>query len=184
MSDPHPFPPAKLVVGLIYADPAWLGRAAAALVERFGPVEARSPEFAFDTTDYYASEMGTGLKRVFLAFERPVDPSGLAGIKLETNGLEEALRSEAGTSGRVVNIDPGTLTPSALIMATGKDFSHRVPLRDGVFAHLEMLFTKTGTRALDWTYPDMRKPGVGAWLIELRRKMLERLKTQPGPGRT
>ena len=117
-------------------------------------------------TDYYDAEMGgPGLRRGFLGFERLVDPSGLAAVKIRTNGLESEIAAEFDAGGRpghprrIVNLDPGYLTPAALIMATAKDFSHRIPLQDGIYGHLELLFTRTGIRRLEWTYPDFCQAG-------------------------
>ena len=85
-------------------------------------------------------------------------------------GFRHSVRS------RIVNLDPGYFTAAALIMATAKDFSHRVPLRDGIYAHLEFLYSKNGIRRLDWTYPDFANPGYEAYFLEVRRAYLRQLK--------
>jgi len=116
--------------------------------------------------------MGEGLSRVFLSFEKLGPPEHLSEIKLQTNAWEEEIRVKAGASLRIVNIDPGYLTASALFMATAKDFAHRVALRDGIYAHLELLFTRTGVRYLDWTYPDFRQDTYEAYFKAVRKKFL------------
>jgi hypothetical protein len=179
MAQPKPFAPAKLVCGVIYGPDPFYDRAKQLLVERHGPSDLESPAFAFDVTDYYEGEMGPGLKRRFITFARLVMPERLAGIKLETNGLEERIREDAGTVGRAVNIDPGCLTASALIMATAKDFSHRIPLAHGIYAHLEFLFAKTDLRFLDWTYPDFRQDGYRRFFLDVRKRYMEELKETP-----
>jgi hypothetical protein len=180
MAKPKPFALVKLVCGVIYGDGSLYERARAVLVDRYGPADLESPAFEFDLTDYYEKDMGPGLKRRFMSFERLARPEKLAEIKIETSGLEDRLEEEAGTALRAVNIDPGYLTASALIMATAKDFSHRVPLAHGIYAHLEFLFTKTDVRFLDWTYPDMRRDGLRDFFLEVRRRYLEQLKSGPG----
>jgi hypothetical protein len=158
MAQPKEFAPVKLVCGVIYKDEALYGEVRRRLEAEWGSVDLESPAFAFDLTDYYEAEMGPGLVRRFMSFAKAVGPETLAEAKVMTIGLEEEIRGKSGRAGRSVNIDPGYLTASALIMATAKDFSHRVPLGRGIYAHLEFLFSKTGIKTLDWTYPDLRRP--------------------------
>ncbi|HVP89933.1 MAG TPA: DUF4416 family protein [Terriglobales bacterium] len=176
MARPRAFLPVKLVCGVIYGREALYDRARELLFELHGPVELESPAFAFDLTDYYEREMGPGLARRFMSFRRLVDPSRLPDIKIATNALEDRIAVEADAGARPVNIDPGYVTPSALVMATAKDFAHRIPLGRGIYAHLELLFTRTGVRCLDWTYPDMRRDGPRAFFLEVRRQCLEQLR--------
>lgn len=171
MSEAKPFTPVKYVCGIIYADPAARDEAEARLTGLLGPVDLRSEPFAFDLTDYYEAEMGSGLRRVFLSFGPLGPPDRLAEVKHLTNGWEREIGSGAGER-RAVNIDPGYLTASALFMATAKDFAHRVALRDGIYAHLELLFTRRGPRFLDWTYPDFRREAQAAFFLEARRLYL------------
>ncbi|MBN2206773.1 MAG: DUF4416 family protein [Candidatus Aminicenantes bacterium] len=176
MADAKPFAPVKYVCGIIYADQAARDEAASRLTGLLGPVDLRSETFAFDMTEYYEKEMGRGLKRVFLSFAELGPPDRLAGIKLRTNGWEREIGSGTGEGRRAVNLDPGYLTASALFMATAKDFAHRVALRDGIYAHLELLFTRQGARALDWTYPDFRREAQTTFFLEARRIYLEAIR--------
>jgi hypothetical protein len=172
MALPKEFSPVKLICGVIYKEEALYAKVRDVLAGEWGRVDLESPAFPFDLTDYYEAEMGPGLVRRFMSFERLVPPESLPDLKRRTIEHEEALRREAGAAGRPANIDPGYLTASALIMATAKEFSHRVPLGRGIYAHLELLFTKTGTRALDWTYPDIRREACAGFLREVRAAYL------------
>jgi hypothetical protein len=176
MADIGTFRPVKLICGLIAAGGDVFDRTEERLIATFGPVDGRSARFAFDLTDYYESEMGSGLFRGFLSFERLIDPSDVGDIKRASNGLEKAIRDEAGQRGRIVNIDPGYLTSAALIFATTKDFSHRVPLSKGIYAHLELLFQKNGIQRLSWTYPDFRDDRYASFFLGVRRVYLRQLK--------
>jgi hypothetical protein len=142
----------------------------------YGILDSQSPLFVFDLTDYYEKQMGKNLKRKFLSFEELVEPEGLSKIKQDTNRLEEDLREEFQNSHRVVNLDPGYLTQAALVMATAKDFSHRIPLQHGIYAHLEFLFGKDEVRTLDWTYPDFKNKGYQEYFLAVRRLYLSQLK--------
>lgn len=175
MTQAKPFTPAKLICGMISGREEYFRIGEERLVEYFGPIDFRSPVFPFATTDYYEKEMGPALKRGFLSFERLVPPDGLSAIKLQTNVLEGEIRAAAAADARVVNLDPGILTSSALIMATTKNFAHRVPLSGGIYAHLELLFTKTGVKTLDWTYPDFRSENYWRFFVDVRKNYLDRI---------
>ena len=179
MAQPKAFAPVKLVCGVIYKEEAMYEGVRRRLVGEWGPVDMESPAFAFDLTDYYEPEMGPNLKRRFMSFAGLAAPEILAGMKLRTNEIEEAVRREAGSAGRPVNIDPGYLTAAALVMATAKDFSHRIPLGRGIYAHLEFLFTKTGVKTLDWTYPDFRRGPCQEFFRAVREMSLRRLREPP-----
>jgi hypothetical protein len=178
MAEIKPFPPARLVCGLLAGRDAAFERAEARLAAEFGGIVSRSPRLPFVFTDYYELEMGPGLKRGFIAFEPLVDPSGLAAVKIRTNALEREIAAELAEEGRPINLDPGCLTSAALIMATAKDFAHRIPMRAGIYGHLELLFTRTGVRLLDWTYPDFGQADIQAYFIAERRRLLAELRTR------
>jgi hypothetical protein len=179
MAQASRFIPVKLIAALIWNHDPSLRSAESSLVERFGPVDSTSRRFDFSLTDYYEKQMGHPLQRRFLSFERLVDPGQLAEIKLYTNGLEEKIRESQRKRRRCVNIDPGCLNGSSLIMATAKDFAHRIPLSAGIYAHLELLFGRDVVRSLDWTYPDFKSPQYHSWLLEVRKTYLEQLRNGP-----
>jgi len=176
MAEPKPFVPVKLICGVMASEVRLIGTAEDRLTEVYGPIDRRSPLFDFDTTDYYTDDMGGPVKRTFLSFQNLIPPTRLAAVKLRTNELEEVIRKAVGVEYRAVNLDPGYLTPSALIMATTKNFAHRVPLADGIYAHLELLFTKGGVKLLEWTYPDYRRKEPEEFFLGVRRAYLEELK--------
>jgi len=170
------FRPVKFLCGIIAAEEDHFLKSEERLIAEFGPADGRSPRFAFDLTDYYEVQMGADLKRSFISFERLIDPESMSGIKIRTNDLEHEIQREFRAVLRIVNLDPGYITAAALIMATAKDFSHRIPLRSGIYGHLEFLYTKTGIRKLDWTYPDFAKEGYQSFFLDLRKRFLAQIK--------
>jgi hypothetical protein len=176
MAEAESFTPVKLVCGLIFSSGGIFDLAKEHLVLDHGPIDDESEDFDFDLTDYYRRQMGSPLFRRFLSFEILIDPERLSGIKLRTNELEDSIRRRLGETRRVVNIDPGILRASALIMATAKDFSHRIPLREGIYGHLEILFGRDRIRTLEWTYPDFKADRYHGWLLNVRRKYLRQLR--------
>ncbi len=181
MSEPRPFAPAKYVCAVLSSEPRFFAAAETGLAGLFGPIERRGARYDFDGTDYYAAEMGGGpLRREFLSFSGLASPDRLADLKLATNDLEAEIARAGGVAFRAVNLDPGYLTASALVMATAKNFAHRVPLSRGIYAHLELLFGREGVRVLDWTYPDMRRAEVHEFLLAVREDLLVALRRAPG----
>jgi len=167
--------PVRLFCGIIAATVEDRSRAVEALRAAFGDVEAEGGPWLFDDTDYYEDEMGPRLQRWFVAFREPVDPGQLAAIKLRTNAMEQAMAAtEAGAVKRRVNLDPGYLDAAKLVLATTKDFAHRLYLRDGIYAEVTLAFRKGRGVPQEWTYPDFRSGRYDPFFLELRRAWLER----------
>ena len=139
------------------------------LEKEFGSVAAQSEEFPFSFTTYYEPEMGKDLLRSFLTFEQRVSPAVQAEIKLRTNEIESEFIKEGQ---REVNLDPGLLTAHNLILTTGKDFSHRIYIRDGIFAEVTLMVNKGRLTPLPWTYADYRSPIVLDFFEKQRQKFL------------
>jgi len=137
---------------------------------------------SFTYTNYYDSEMGQGIYRQVGSFLELVPSDTLPEIKLLTNQLEIQFSSEGG---RQVNIDPGLLSEERLVLATGKNFTHRIYLRDGIYADLTLIYQKSGYQPLPWTYPSYREPGLLHLLGALRQKLIfqrtGRLPRKPAP---
>jgi hypothetical protein len=148
-----------------------------ALVTDFGPVDFLSAPGAFPYTTYYDDEMGQGILRQTASFLNLVAPGSLAVIKLRTNAIETGLSLDGK---RKVNIDPGLLSLENFILATGKNFTHRIYLRDGIYADLTLIYHKGAYGSLPWTYPDYREPEFLHYLGVLRKKLrLQRDGTLP-----
>lgn len=169
MSEPKPFSLVKLVCGIMAAQDRVFELSLERLGKVFGPIDARSLRHDFTLTEYYRRQMGSGLKRMFVSFERLIRPESLSEVKVRTNALESEIQGEFPGSARPVNLDPGYLSTAALIMATTKDFSHRIPLQNGIYAHLEFLFERRGARFLPWTYPDFRDGRYNDFFLDVRR---------------
>ncbi|MFA4926060.1 MAG: DUF4416 family protein [Candidatus Aminicenantales bacterium] len=176
MGEIKKFTPVKLICGIIFSDDPIREKARARLIEKFGPADAQSDSFSFNFSHYYDQDMGQNLKRCFISFESLIDPQNLPVIKHQTNDLEEDFRLLFPGVHRPVNLDPGYLKASALIMATTKDFAHRIPLTAGIYAHLELLFTRQKARTLGWTYPDFYQPGYQVFFLQVRKTYLSQLK--------
>lgn len=168
MSQPQEALPAKLVARFLFRVPGVRVKALRALEGRFGPVDFVSAPGPFPYTTYYDREMGAGLRRQTASFFHLVSPGSLPDVKAWSNELEKEL---SVGEGRQVNIDPGILSEERFVLATGKNYTHRVYLRDGIYADLTLIYEKGGYRPLPWTYPDYREEEFLRQLEILRKKL-------------
>ena len=65
------------------------------------------------------------------------------------------------------------------MLASGKNFSHRVYLGEGIYADLTLVYRKGDFRSLPWTYPDYGRPEMRAFLQRVRRKYIADLRGIP-----
>ena len=177
MSIPREPMKAKLIIGLFMKDKNLLQPFAEMLQDAFGRFDMVSPWIPFDFTSYYEKEMGKPLFRRILALEKLVPQDDLAGIKIYTNKLELQNLKDGK---RQVNADPGILSHERFVLATGKNFSHRIYLRCGIFADLTLIYTHGGFQGLPWTYPDYRDKRLLSFLEKVRCKYLIDLKKISG----
>ena len=143
----------------------------------WGPVALASQVFSFGETTYYEKSMGTGLKKVFFAFESLIDPTTLIDIKLATNAWEEQYRAEnSHPESRPLNLDPGYVTEAKLVLATTKDRDHRLYLARGIFAEVTLHYCRGVWMTHPWTYPDYQREDYHRFLTECRDYLRRRLR--------
>lgn len=143
----------KLIIGMLTKNQKLFDTAEEFFIKEFGPISYESPVISFDCTDYYKKEMGSPLKRKFISFKKNISPEKIAKIKLLTNSIEEKL---SVNKKRRINIDPGYVSDSKLILATTKDYFHRIYLNHGIYAEVTLKWRKGGFEPFEWTYPDYR----------------------------
>jgi len=175
VSIPREPTPGKLVLSVLAASDwweiSWPGYRSE-LLKRYGPIDYESPPLPFDHTAYYDEELGVPLARRILGFARLVPLDGLVAVKLATNDDERAHARPANNApngARRVNLDPGLITLERLVLASGKNFTHRVYLGRGIWADLTMIYNKkSGWVVLPWTFPDYATEDMKRRLTELR----------------
>ncbi len=153
MSIRSDFKKVKYFCGLIFSRER-SAEAALEMVAEFLPAQdGRSAVIPFTMTDYYQAEMGQPLFRQFVSFKDLLIPEKLPEIKMRCNEVEERLAVDGR---RTVNIDPGYLSDANVIIATAKNHYHRVPLSNGIYAHIEYVLKDSRINFLPWTYPDFQ----------------------------
>ena len=171
MSYLHEPPPVKLVTSFIYQDSAYRDEALQPLCHRWGVIDIQEMELPFHYTDYYRKEMGFPLYRAFVSFERLIPREQLVKAKLYSTQIEITLAKAGGR--RTINIDPGYVTDSQLILATGKNYSHRIYLGEGIFGDLTLIYEHKKFKAQPWTYPDYQSEPMVRLLEMMRKKYIE-----------
>jgi hypothetical protein len=168
--EPHPV---KLVASMLAARPVALEAARVALVRCFGTLDFESEMLPFDHTDYYAAELGTGLVRQIVTFERLVPPGELPAIKIRTNEIEQAI---AAHGRRAVNIDPGYVSLAKLVLASTKDHAHRLYLGQGIYGEVTLTFQRGRFGPWPWSYPDYASERYCNLFGEIRERYRMQLK--------
>ncbi|MFA6055053.1 MAG: DUF4416 family protein [Thermodesulfovibrionales bacterium] len=144
---------ALLFMGALYSDPEIFGRTGIILGEHFGEILLISPAVPWDHSSHYRYELGPPINRRFIFFRNIFDTGTLADIKLKTNEIEDALSLDGK---RRINLDPGYITLAKVVLASTKNYSHRICLGKGIYAEITLIYrhnTKTFTPHM-FTYTD------------------------------
>ena len=59
---------------------------------------------------------------------------------------------------RIINIDPGYLATEKVVVASTKNFTHRIYIGKGIYGDLQLMRQKGVYAAMPWTYPDYIRP--------------------------
>ena len=169
--------PVKLVIGILAADRQCVHAAIEAIIDKFGKADFMSDVWPFDKTDYYREQTGPNILRQFVSIERLVAPSSLARIKHRTNRIEQKLAKRLALPlPRPVNLDPGMIEPSKLVLATTKNYSHRIYIGKRIYAEVTLIFDKGCWQPFDHTYPDYKQQCYFDFFDKVRARLVEQLK--------
>jgi len=167
-------PPVKFFAGITYnPDFKGLQDILNLLEETFSMIEIKSDPYDFsDFTPYYESEMGTGLKKFFVVFSGLQPPESLADYKIKSNQIEAKFITDKS---RQINIDPGYVSEAKVVLATTKNYDHRLYLGKGIFGDLHLKFTNKEFQTQPWTYPDYKQDQVIKFFKDLRQTYFKQL---------
>jgi len=141
----------------------------------FGPTDWISKKLIFKRTRYYEKEMGWPLYRRFISFSRLISSDSIVAIKLTTNKIENEHRFDKK---RQINIDPGYISLERLVLATGKNYIHRIYLTKGIYADLTLVFHAGTFNPLVWTYPDYADEATISYFNMIRNNYLKHLREE------
>lgn len=150
--------PVKLFIGLLSPETELFEVVRKEMEKEYGPVDHESPVFPWGQSRYYEKEMGPGLKRKFLFFEAGIPPDRLPSVKRRTQDLELSLADRKSPTAirRRINIDPGYLDPAKVVLASTKNFSHRIYLGEGIYGEVTLFFKDRSYRDFPYTFPDFK----------------------------
>jgi hypothetical protein len=169
---------ATLLIAFLYRPSVRADEICEVLRTQYGDIGFSYGPVSFSFTEYYRDEMGDNLQKMYMTFGRPVQRDDLAAIKTFTNGIEEKYLSSGR---RTVNIDPGYVTRDKLVLASTKDFYHRMYLSEGIFAEVTLHYRKGQFRFFSWTYPDYMTPEFLAFIEKARARLVKTLRAQRAP---
>jgi hypothetical protein len=140
------------------------------VVEHWGPLLMQSERFSFAESQYYRRTMGENLLKQFAVLDSRYDPATLADDKSLANQWEEEAKGLFPVpEERPLNIDPGYMSLTKLVLASTKNREHRVYLRDGVYAEVTLAFRDQHWQPMSWTYPDYQRDDFRRFFAEARK---------------
>jgi hypothetical protein len=159
---------AILFVGCLFSAIDVFDLAEPVLRKQFGEILFKSPFIPWNFSEYYDDELKPPILRKFLFFRDLIDPPSLVDAKLATIEIE----ARFSTNGkRSINIDPGYLTLAKVVLASRKNYSHRINLGRGVFAELELFYKDDRFNPMPYTYNDYRDDIFTGIFMQARQLM-------------
>jgi hypothetical protein len=162
----------KPIVGVLTSRTDLLEGVLADFKKYFGEADVIGEWRAFDHTDYYAPEMGEGLQRCFVSFEKLMRAADSRGFKSWTNAIEEKYSRDGK---RVVNLDAGYIDANKVVLISGKHGGHKIVTADGIWADMLLWYNK-GWDPLPWAFPDFRDGGYFQLFTAMRKKFKEQVR--------
>jgi hypothetical protein len=165
----------KFFCGILYAKSGVLEACLDELKTFFGEVDYTSREISFDVTDYYEQEMGKGIKRLFVSFDKLIDPSELCAIKVKTNEVEERF-AEQGK--RPINLDPGYMDYDKVVLASAKQGPFKIYLDRGIWADMTLHYEKGRYYPTAWAFADFSDGRYNTFFLHMRERYKAALRSQ------
>ncbi len=142
------------------------------VASQLSPIELLSPCFPFTESMYYRTSMGDPLKKQVAILSDWYDPAELATHKLLSHRWETEFASEMESDvERPLNIDPGYMSMTKLVLASTKNREHRLYLRDGIYAEVTLAFRNQQWVPFPWTYPDYQRDDFRVFFHECRKHL-------------
>jgi hypothetical protein len=169
--------PVKLIVGILGCNEQAVNAAVEMIKAKFGKCDLESPIWPFNHTEYYVQESGKEILKKFVTVEKLIMPDKLAAIKRKTNKMEKALAAMTKCElSRPVNIDPGYIEPSKLVLASTKNFSHRIYIGKKIWAEVTLIYSKGQWKSFDYTFPDHKEERYHGFFSQTREKLVQQLR--------
>lgn len=173
----HEPQPVKLIIAILAANERCLQAGREAIADEFGKADLVSETWAFTQTQYYKDELGQNVLRQFVCIEKLIDPGRLSSIKHKTNAMEQDLAEKLNEPlPRPVNLDPGFIEPSKLVLGSTKNFAHRIYIGNQMYAEVTLSYCRGMWNGFEYTFPDYKQDRYHSFLSEVREKLVEQLR--------
>ncbi len=166
-------PRVNLVIACLFSDKSVFENVLEECTHIWGNVDYVSKSFVFDSTDYYASEMGPGLYRCFLSFKVLITPEECLPIKHICTDIEKKFSI---STNRTVNLDAGYIDTYKYVLFSYKEGGHKLFIGDGVWADMTLMYKKGTWYPFTWTFPDFKNDRYYRELITIREYYKIKLK--------
>ncbi|ERP39313.1 DUF4416 family protein [Chitinivibrio alkaliphilus] len=161
-----------LFMGVMYTDASCLQDGLETLEYRFGKIKSSCGPVRFSSiSPYYDTEMGGEVWKRYFFFNHLIDRDQLPDIKVYTNEIEGQMSVKGK---RRINLDPGYLATEKFVLASAKNFFHRIYLRRGIFAEVTLHFRNKRVKEFSWTYQDYVLPEVQNLILTERNSLLQK----------
>ena len=168
-------PPAYVFFGVFSQFDAAFTAVRETIEEQFGTLHPHgvSPRYPFPHTDTYHKTMGGPLQRQFFVLEERQPQDSLGTIKRATIEWERAIHDTIPSNvARAVNIDPGLINDCRVILASTKDYAHRIYRGHGIWEEITLVYRKGAYRPHPWTYRDFAASTYHGFLSGFRNAFL------------
>ena len=162
-----------LFVGTLHADSKAFDAAEKLLTQNFGDILFLSSRIVWNYSSYYKDELGWPIYRHFIFFRNLIDPGSLSDIKIKTNELEHMLAIDGKRS---INLDPGYLTLSNIVLASTKNYAHRIYLGKGIYAEVTLIYQNNSYIPHLFTYRDYQEKTSIDIFTDAREKLRQLMK--------
>lgn len=172
---------AALLAFVLLPYPEWKAEILDALRNAWGEIRHLGKLFPFDRTDYYASEMGYGLFRGVVSFERTVAPHEIGAEKERSNTLECELSPKA--NGRRVNIDIGYMDLDKIVLPSYKRGPFKLYAGKGLWLDMILHYAKGRFLPTAWAFDDFRRNPYEHDLLLVREKFKKAMRAKEACGK-
>lgn len=147
----------QLIAFVLQKGECWDDTVLDALQKTWGLIRHRGKLFAFDRTGYYEPEMGDGLYRGVVSFEKTIPAETIAQEKERSNALEVALAENQPD--RNVNIDIGYMDLDKVVLPSYKRGPYKLYAGKGVWLDMLLTYSKGTFHPTKWAFEDfVRNP--------------------------
>ncbi|WP_298771697.1 DUF4416 family protein [uncultured Fibrobacter sp.] len=161
---------AQLIAFVLQHGAEWNIEVLDALERTWGKIRHKGKLFAFDRTPYYTPEMGDGLYRGVVSFEKEIPPETIAAEKERSNALELTMAQASSPDARRVNIDIGYMDLDKVVLPSYKRGPFKLYAGEGVWLDMLLTYAKGEFHPTSWAFEDFKRNPYQHDLLLIREK--------------